>query len=110
MPSTPPPRTILLFSTSNLQNVCRPTYMLIILLQWCSCGIIFYTVCYVSRWEWSREPHSLAGANIIGNTTEPRLLLTDLLAGSYSFQLQVSRVSSRGFSLTVADRILSWSW
>ena len=47
------------------------------------------------RWEWSRDPHSLSAGTLIGNSSGPRLLITDLLPGSYIFQLQVSNPNNQ---------------
>lgn len=44
----------------------------------------------VTKWLWTRAPNSLAAGKIVGNTdVEPALLITDLVPGQYTFQLQV---------------------
>ena len=43
----------------------------------------------VTRWAWTRDPDSLAAGTVIGNMSSPRLVISDLVAGTYSFNLQV---------------------
>ena len=47
----------------------------------------------IERWQWSRDPDSLAVGDIVGNMTSSRLLLTNLVPGTYSFSLQVRRIN-----------------
>ena len=44
----------------------------------------------IEHWRWSRDAESLAAGTIVGNTTSPLLIITDLVPGSYSFNLEVS--------------------
>ena len=48
----------------------------------------------IIRWAWTRDPESLAAGTVIGNMTGPRLVVADLVAGKYSFNLQVRSVKS----------------
>ena len=43
----------------------------------------------VTRWVWTRDSGSLAAGTVIGNMTSSRLVIADLVAGKYSFNLQV---------------------
>ena len=43
----------------------------------------------VERWEWSRDQDSLAGGNVVGNWSSSKLVVANLLPGTYSFSLQV---------------------
>ena len=44
----------------------------------------------VESWQWSRDQDSLAGGRVVGNMSSSKLVITDLLPGTYSFSLQVS--------------------
>lgn len=43
----------------------------------------------IARWQWSRDPESLAAGTVVGNMTSPQLVLANLVPGTYSFNLQV---------------------
>ena len=43
----------------------------------------------VETWLWTRDQDSLAGGTVVGNMTSSRLIISDLLPGTYSFSLQV---------------------
>ena len=43
----------------------------------------------VETWQWSRDLDSLAGGTVVGNMSSSRLVVADLLPGTYSFSLQV---------------------
>ena len=43
----------------------------------------------VEKWEWSRDQDSLAGGNVVGNWSSSKLVVANLLPGTYSFSLQV---------------------
>ena len=43
----------------------------------------------VERWQWSRDQDSLAGGTVVGNWSSSRLVVANLLPGTYSFSLQV---------------------
>jgi hypothetical protein len=50
----------------------------------------------IVRWLWTRETKSLAAGNVIGGSNkEPVMLLTDLVAGQYTFTLQVGLYRQR---------------
>ena len=43
----------------------------------------------VEKWIWSRDPDSLAAGDIVGNMSSPQLIVSNLVPGIYSFNLQV---------------------
>ena len=45
----------------------------------------------IARWQWSRDPESLAAGTVVGNMTSPQLVLANLVPGTYSFNLQVQQ-------------------
>ena len=45
----------------------------------------------IDRWQWSRDPESLAAGTVVGNMTSPQLVLANLVPGTYSFNLQVQQ-------------------
>ena len=50
----------------------------------------------VARWRWTRAPSSLAAGRVVGNSSqEPVLVLVDLVAGRYTFTLQVRGICKR---------------
>ena len=57
----------------------------------------------VETWHWTRDQDSLAGGSVVGNMSSSRLVLTDLLPGTYSFSLQVS--DAQGKSDTKSTKI-----
>ena len=61
----------------------------------------------VVQWQWSRDPDSLAAGTIVGNMNSPRLIITNLVSGTYSFNLKVSDdqglSSNKSVKVTVAQ-------
>ena len=43
----------------------------------------------VEKWIWTRDPDSLAAGDIVGNMSSPQLIVSNLVPGVYSFNLQV---------------------
>ena len=44
----------------------------------------------VERWTWTRDSDSLAAGTVVGGMSGPRLYITDMVAGQYSFNLLVA--------------------
>ena len=61
----------------------------------------------VTRWAWTRDPDSLAAGTVIGNMSSPRLVIAELVAGKYSFNLQVwdeqGLTSNKSVQVTVSQ-------
>jgi len=61
----------------------------------------------IEKWIWRRDPQSLAAGKIVGNMTGSQLTITNLVPGSYSFNLQVfdgqGKNSSKSVKVTVVQ-------
>jgi len=60
----------------------------------------------IEKWVWRRNPMSLAAGKIVGKMTQPQLTVTNLVPGTYSFNLKVFDGQGKNNSKSVKVTVL----